>query len=226
MAGDNDHEDESAAARAFADLRAEVTVMRKAVETLPTLIEEFSAPDYAPSFGSIAKALTSVEARLAGIEGHPALTMTPEAHGRAMARIVAASTDEATRALRDETGAVQRERQSLAMIVGDARTQEQQRKMQRWFGAGGLAIGLVLFPLLAAVAPGGSFLAALATGRFDRWQAGAGLMAAADPAGSRGLAIASRLMNANSEALQACSDAAKKAGKEQKCTITVSVPVQ
>ena len=104
MAGDNDHEDESAAARAFADLHAEVAVMRKAVESLPALIEEFSAPDYAPSFGAIAKALTNVEARLAGIEGHPALTMTPEAHGRATVRIVADATEEATRALRDETG--------------------------------------------------------------------------------------------------------------------------
>ena len=139
-------------------------------------------------------------------------------------RIVAEATEEATRALRDETSAVQRERQGLATIVGEARTQEQQRKRQGWFGAGGVAIGLVLFPLLAAVAPGGSHLAALATGNVDRWQAGAGLMAAADPAGSRRLAIASRLMNANADALKTCTEAAKKSSKDQSCVILVSAP--
>jgi hypothetical protein len=40
------------------------------------------------------------------------------------------------------------------------------------------------------------------------------------------LAASSRLVNANMEALQACSDTAKKAGKEQKCSIIVQAPVQ
>ena len=49
-------------------------------------------------------------------------------------------------------------------------------------------------------------------------------MQAGDPVASRSLAGASRLMNANSDALKACSDAAQKAGKEQKCTISVAAP--
>jgi hypothetical protein len=35
---------------------------------------------------------------------------------------------------------------------------------------------------------------------------------------------ASRLVNAKAEALNACAEAAKKVGKEQKCTINVPAP--
>jgi hypothetical protein len=66
-----------------------------------------------------------------------------------------------------------------------------------------------------------SYLAALATGNADRWQAGVSLIQAGSPERAAALSAASRLVNGNSEALQACSDAAKKAGKEQKCTISV-----
>ena len=49
MSDENGHEDDGAALRAFAELRAEVIVMRKTVESLPAAIEEFAAPDYTPS---------------------------------------------------------------------------------------------------------------------------------------------------------------------------------
>ena len=80
--------------------------------------------------------------------------------------------------------------------------------------------GTASTPSFSSAAPGppplaSIHLAALATGQIDRWQAGVDLMRAENPAGSAALATASRLMNANAEALQACSEAAKKAGKEQ-----------
>ena len=118
---------------------------------------------------------------------------------------------------------MKRERQHLAAIVGTALTKDAQSRARFWTFGAGVVAGLVLFPVLRAYAPGGSYLAALATGHRDRWQAGAGLMQAGNPAGSAALATASRLVNANAEALQACSDAAKKAGREQRCTINVSV---
>ena len=96
--------------------------------------------------------------------------------------------------------------------------------MRSWtIGLSALA-GFGLFPALGALAPGGGFLAILATGNFDRWQAGVSLMQTGDPVASRSLAAASRIMNANSDALKACSDAAQKASKEQKCTISVAAP--
>lgn len=160
------------------------------------------------------------------IEGQPALKLTPEAQGRAMARAVSESMADAARALREEADAIGRERRFLADIVGQARAQEAQRRARRWtIGLSALA-GFVAFPMLAALAPGGSFLAAVTTGRIDRWQAGVSLMQAGDPVASLSLAVASQLLNANSEALRVCTDAAKKAGATQKCTISVAAPGQ
>ena len=82
----NDEQDDGGAAQAFAELRAEVTVMRRAIESLPTIIKGLASPDYSPSFGAVGKVLANVDARLAGIEGHPALKMTPAQHGDAIER--------------------------------------------------------------------------------------------------------------------------------------------
>ena len=131
MAND-EHEDEDGAAQAFADLRAEVTVMRRAVEGLPAVIKSIEAPDYGPSFGAVVKTLTETGARLAKIEGHPALQATPEAHGRAMARVVAESTEASTRALRNETDAMGHERRALSDIIGRARDQGEQKRARYW----------------------------------------------------------------------------------------------
>jgi len=46
-------------------------------------------------------------------------------------------------------------------------------------------------------------------------------MQAGSPDGWRGLADASNLVRVNQEALAACREAAAKAKKEQRCTITV-----
>ena len=221
---DEDDQDDGGAAQAFGELRAEIAIMRKAIEVLPEAIEEVAAPDYAPSFGALAKGLTGVEARLAAIEDHPAVKLTPEEHGRAISHAGAEITREAAWALRDEADAAKRERQALAGIVGAAR--EASAEAGASVGARGRRRRRISrpFPFLGAFAPGGSYLAAWATGTADRWQAGAGLMQAANPAGAQSLAAASRLAAANAEALQACAEAARKAGREQKCAVIVPAP--
>jgi Pyruvate/2-oxoacid:ferredoxin oxidoreductase gamma subunit len=80
--------------------------------------------------------------------------------------------------------------------------------------------------MLGAFAPGGAFMAAWATGNADRFEAGADLIRAGSPERAAALSAASRLVNANAEALQACAEAAKKAGKEQKCSVVVQAPAQ
>jgi hypothetical protein len=95
------------------------------------------------------------------------------------------------------------------------------RKRQRLWLAGAVLIGLLAYPLAAVTLPGGSYLAALAAGTFNRWQAGAGLMQVADPEGAHSIAKATRIVNANADALRGCAEAARKAGREQKCAISV-----
>ena len=75
---------------------------------------------------------------------------------------------------------------------------------------------------MAGVLPfGGDSAVAAVIMRADRWNAGIALMQAASPDGWRGVAEASDLVRVNQEALTACREAAAKAKKEQRCTITV-----
>jgi hypothetical protein len=220
----NDEQDDGGAAQAFADLRAEVTVMRRAMEGLPAVIKSLAPPDYSPSFGAVGKALANVEARLAGIEGHPALKMTPAQHGGAMREAGASIFGDAVSSLNLGAQQLWRVKEEVQSLAVTARSAEAQKQALLWAVGAGVAVGLVLFPMLGAFAPGGSFLAAWATGNADRWQAGVSLIQEGSPERATALAAASRLVNANIEALQACADAAKKAGKEQKCSVVVQAP--
>jgi hypothetical protein len=225
----NDEQDKSEdetdfAAAAFEELRAEVSVLRQAVEAIPTTLREIRPPDYAPTLGVIAKAIQAIEKRLADIEGRPAIKQTPEQHSRAIERAGAASVREAMETFRHEAAALGLERRQLGQIIGVALTQEAQWRRQLWFAGTGAVVGLMLFPLIAALAPGGGHLAALAAGQLDPWQAGSALMRDASPEGWREFAFGANLARANSDAIKMCGEAAAKAGKEQKCIITVPPP--
>ena len=216
-----DSDDEDGAARAFAELRDEVTGLRRSIEDLPAVMKGAAPPDYAPSFGAIVKALNETGARLAAIEGHPALKLTPAQHGQALRQAGAGVVNEVAGRLDNGIDDLRRERLRLAEIVVNGLDRQAQKRAMLWALGGGVAVGLVLFPMLAAFAPGGSYLAALATGNADRWQAGVSLIQVGSPERAAGLASATRLVNANSEALNTCAEAAKKAGKDQKCSVVV-----
>ena len=66
-------------------------------------------------------------------------------------------------------GDAKREVESIAVTARDA---EAQKRALLWAVGAGVAVGLVLFPMLGAFAPGGSFLAAWATGNADRFKPG------------------------------------------------------
>ncbi len=227
---DEAHEGEKdSATQAFADLQAEVTVMRRAVESLPAAfkgaLKSMEPPDYAPSLGVLAKNLAGVETKLAQIEAHPTIRLTPEQHAQAIEQAGAASMRASAQRLFSLAENMVHSAQQLEEVVGAALTKVEQQRRQWWFGAGGVLVGLVLFPLLAASLPGGSYLAAWAAGYGNnRWGAGVYLMEEGDPVGKAQLAAAWRLFEANKDALKLCAEAVAKAGKEQKCAVTVPVP--
>jgi hypothetical protein len=81
---------------------------------------------------------------------------------------------------------------------------------------------LLVSPFVAGLLPfGGDSAVAAVIMKADRWNAGIALMQAGSLDGWRGLADASNLVRVNQEALSACREAADKAKKEQRCTITV-----
>ncbi|MFV5313495.1 DUF6118 family protein [Acinetobacter schindleri] len=58
----------------------------------------------------------------------------------------------------------------------------------------------------------------------DRWNAGVTMMRVADPRSWRGVADSSQLVRDNAEAIGQCAEAARTAGSDQQCTITVKAP--
>lgn len=210
---------EAGAADAFAALQEEVAALGRKIDAMAARPNIPEAVDYGPSFGEVLGKLVELETKLAGIADDPSLRLTPDQHTRAIERAKEGAFQEVLRQLRDEAGAIRREREAL----GEIGTHGRIRKRQRLWLAGAVLVGLLAYPLVAATVTGGSYLAAIATGKLDRWQAGIGLMHVADPEGARSIARAMRIVNANADALRGCAEAARKAGRDQKCTLVVGV---
>lgn len=208
---------ETGAAEAFTALQDEVAALGQKIEAMATRPGTPEPVDYGPSFGEVLGKLAELETKLVGIAGDGTLRLTPDQQTRAIERAKDGAFQDVIRQLRDEAGAIRREREALEEIGVHSRN----RKRQRLWLAGAVLVGLLAYPLVAATLPGGSYLAAMATGKLDRWQAGAGLMQVADPEGARSIARATRIVNANAEALRGCAEAARKAGREQKCAVVV-----
>jgi hypothetical protein len=171
---------------------------------------------------TIAKGLAAVDSRLAGIEKHPALRLTPEQHQQAVAQAGNLLMREAVQKLDRAAQDAERERHQLASLIGTVRKQDEQRNWLLWAASGALVVGLLASPFVAGMLPfGGDGAVAAFIMKADRWNAGVALMQAGSPDGWRGVADASNLVRVNQEALAACSEAAAKAKKEQRCTITV-----
>jgi HEAT repeat protein len=222
MEDEADHHGAVDPAQAFEDLRAEVSELRRALEALPGAWEESRSPDYTPSLGTIAKGLAAVENRLAGIEKHPALRLTPEQYQQAVAQAGNMLMREAVQKLDRAAQDAERERARLAGLIGSALRQDQQFRALCWTGGIALAAGLILSPLIAGVLPFGldGRVAALIL-RDDRWDAGMALMRAGNPDGWRALVDVSNLVRVNQDALAVCRVAAATAKKEQRCVVTV-----
>jgi len=210
---------EAGAAEAFAALQDEIAALGRRIEGMAALLGTPEPIDYGPSFGEVLGKLAELEKKLVGIADYPSLRLTPDQHARAIERAKEGAFQEVIRQLRDEAGAIRREREAL----GEIGMRAANRKRQRLWLAGAALVVFLAYSILAATLPGGSYLAAMATGTFDRWQAGAGLMQIADPEGARSIARATRIVNANAEALRGCAEAAKKTGREQKCVVVVGL---
>jgi hypothetical protein len=173
--------------------------------------------------GRIAKGLNAVAGQLDTIQKHPALLLTPEQHRQAVAQAGSGLMREAVQALDRAAQNAVHERQQLAGLIGATRVQDQQFRALCWASGIALAVGLVLSPLVASLLPFGlnTRVASLVM-REDRWDAGTALMQAASPSDWGRLIDSAHLVRLNDDVLRACREAAAKAKKAERCTITVS----
>ena len=232
MADEEKFDETAEAARAFDDLRAEVSVLRRAIETLPGAWEDTRPPDYSPDLGRIVKGLTALEKRLVSVEAQPALARTPEAYAAAIRQAGASAVGEAVRELNEAKRKTAETGQQLAGMIGSARSQQAQRDKVFWTGGIAFIVALLLglfgSPYLARELPFGwsDSVAAIVMGA-DRWDAGIALMQAAHPNRWNGLVSPWKLINgnpANAKAVAVCRSEVAKTKKMQECRIAVPVP--
>ena len=221
-----DDEELDGASRAFEALRAEFADLRRSVEAIEPALRE-RGPDYSPTLGALAASLETVAARLELIEKHTGAAIPAEMVRREIARVYDASL----RPVRGDLERAAREMQDAARrlegTIGRARSRREQRAwLVRVAIIAGLA-GFVIFPLLAfplaPMLPFGELpdrLAVAALGT-DPWTAGAGLMSRADPGRWNDLVGGYATAHAAGDDLKSCFDTAQKAGREQRCTVTV-----
>lgn len=213
-------------AQAFEDLRAEVSVLRRAIEGLPALMREHRPPDYSPDLALLGKGLDEIGQSLETVLASPALNLSPEQQGQGIARAGSALVREAAQRLDRAAQEAERERARLSGLIGQAWARDRQVRLLCWTGGVAFAVGLVLSPILASVLPFGlnTRVAALVM-REDPWTAGGELMRAANPAGWARVVADTRLADDNRETIETCRAAAVESGKPQRCIVALEPPV-
>jgi len=227
MADDIEEDGIDDATRAFEGLRAEITILRRTVEAIEPVLRENQARDYSLTLGALAKSLDAIASRIEVIETHTGATVSAELARREIARVYDASLRPARGDLERATREVADAAHALHGAAGHTRTREEQRAWIIRTAAIGAAAGLVIFPLfvfpLARFLPLGNLpdsLAASALGE-DRWNAGMGLMSRANPEKWNGFVADYTMVRATAGELKTCFDSAQKAGREQRCSITI-----
>jgi hypothetical protein len=215
-------EDAADPAKAFEDLRAEVSVLRRAVEALPRVIQENRPPDYVKDLGVLAEGLDNVTHQLDKIQKYPFLNMTPQQHGQEIAQAGSTMLREAAQKLDYAANIADRDRDNLKTMIGTARRKDEQRMWLIRAGVAGVVLGLILFTFLAHALPFGldGRVAAAVMGA-SRWDAGTALMQAGNPDSWTLLAADTNLIAANRDKIAACRAATTKTKQEEPCTIIV-----
>lgn len=209
-------------AKAFSDLCAEVSVLRRAVEALPAAIRENRPPDYAQDLAVIGKGLDEIGGQLDTIQKSPALKMTPEQQGQSIANAGSYLIREAMEKLERAADYADTERRALTHLIGNVHTKADQRFLIAMAAVFGLVAGLGIFVPLAYFMPFGlnNFIAARIVGG-EKWDAGVALLNDADPNRWAQIVADSNLVDANRDKVTSCQKAAAASKKGERCTITV-----
>ena len=209
-------------------LNAEMTVIRRGVELALDKSEKIrQPPDYGSDLSKIIQFLAVVDERLAAVEQSPILRNGPEHYARALERSGEGLVRTAAQQPEGKGRDLEREAINLAAYTKSAYDRRSQ-DLRMWIAGGiGLLAGALLVLLLPRILPfaADAHVAAIVMGQ-DRWNAGVTMMQTADPGGWRGVADSWQLARDNAEAIGQCAEAARTAGADQRCTITVKAPRQ
>lgn len=209
-----------------ADLRREMTTIRKGVEGAFDQFEKVGTPiDYRADLGNMLEQLEEMTERVHGVEKSPLLRHGPDHYAREFSR-----TGEAM--VRAAAEQFQYESRDFRSAANDLRNQvysaRERRLQDRWLvgvGGAGIVLGILLILFMPRLFPQtvAPRVASVVMGD-TAWQAGMSLLTFSNPGSVQRVADADNLVTANKDAVADCRAAAAKAGKEQKCTIIVPAP--
>ena len=128
-------------ARAFADLRGEVSLLRRAVEGLTA--ERQSAPDYTPTLTGLSGRLAHQEQLLGKIAESPAMRLTPENLAVSIAKASEIARAGDRESLDKAEAALRASIASINGIVEHAWAADRQWKQLYWTGGAGLVLGVI-----------------------------------------------------------------------------------
>ena len=225
VTGSSDEPDE--AALAFARLEGEMAMMRRAVQQLATERADIDIPDYTVTLGQMAGRLDTMSKSLTSIGERPAIKLTPEAIADqikgASAHIQRENYDlckQASTGLDNATG-------QLNAIVGNVRTDAEQKRQVWHYARAGLLAGILLWSILpgtVARAMPDSWhwperMAGRLLGESSRWNAGSRMMQSADPQAWHVLVTAADLQRDNRDKIEDCRKRANSSKQSVSCTI-------
>jgi len=217
------------AAQAFAQLRGEVALLRRAVEQLASERADIVLPDYSATLGKIALTLGEIGGDIQQMAGSPALKVTPES--------LAQRIDTAAQAARRVDHAAQIEARNrldsataeLRQIVKTARTADEQRHHLAWVGGGALLAGMLLWSIIpgmiARSVPSSwqwpERMASHIVRESTLWEAGIHLMQVGNPEAWNSITRAADIARTNSDSITICERKAAKARQPVRCTIRI-----
>lgn len=211
-----------------AQIGAEMTVMRRGLEAAFDQLERIEPQaDYKPQLAQLVQQLGIVAERLHGVEQSPILRQGAQHYAAVLERSGEALIRTAAQTLERQASDLERAGRNLAAHVAGAR----ERDRQNWWLVVAFAIGLLAGALVMLFLPrllpfsAAPRVASVVMGETP-WRAGMSLMAFDSPDSWQRVASADQLIEANRDAVAACWEAARTAGADQRCTITVKAPGQ
>ncbi|KXV70374.1 hypothetical protein AD952_13155 [Acetobacter cerevisiae] len=217
------------AAQAFDDLRAEVSVLRRAVEALPLAWRDNRPPDYTEDLARVVKAMNAVGTHMKAIEASPTLKMAPQAYGQGIREEGLAASRRLEGVFEKAIGEVRKERQALASIVGEANNRRDQWFYLIFIGLMAFLFGVGVAPLLFNHITWKNFderVASFIVGGQDRWESGAAMMRDARPEQWNSFMWEDRLVQDNMPKIRDCRIAATQVGQPKSCVITIKPDAQ
>ncbi len=222
-------DDSGAAEKAFQAIHRELAMVRRAVEHFVTESADIEIPNYSITLGEMKAEIAALTEEIEDLAAQPALALTPDklAHNIRAAGIKAREDEHAMFTQSTETFvALGRE---LGGLLKSAHTAEDQIKVQRIWGVGGLIIGFIFWAIIptaiAHILPESwavpERMAANILYR-DEASAGARLMEVANPQEWKEITDTMRATKNSRAAIAECIRAVTRRNAPVRCAVTVN----